>query len=59
MEELLKALRTIKEECEKNTSCDECTLRLEKVAGAPTCGIMNRVPANWEMNTPGWKAFAR
>lgn len=50
MDELYKALETIRKECIKHTSCDQCPLRRYQ---KNLCGINESSPAFWKIEEPG------
>ena len=45
MEELLKALRTIQDECKRHDSCKACPLYSET---CERCGVMEIYPESWK-----------
>lgn len=50
-EKLLDALKTIRDECAKCTTCTDCPFHLQ-VGSSVCCGIHYGSPANWKLNSP-------
>lgn len=47
----LDALKAIRDECAKCTSCMDCPFHLQ-VGSSVCCGIHYGSPANWKLNSP-------
>ena len=49
MDEILKALHTLKNECLKYENCDECPLCFEHANGDCRLSDPDRPPADWKL----------
>lgn len=60
-EEILNALKVIKEVCAEFENCPNCPFYkfTESLSWTADCVIRNKMPRRWELNTskPAWRAF--
>lgn len=49
MDELLKALKLIKQTCARQECCKVCPLRVEDMTNGKTCELANKNPDQWDL----------